>query len=100
MKYLKLFNENNLESDTEFIISKITQNFPKDDVKKMLSDEVIQWIPDGKDEEWYKENNNGEAEEVIIDDMINWFEKNYKPIENTEEVIDEIKQKYDFLNNN
>lgn len=100
MKYVKKFGkfENIISDDFDFILAKISENFPKEDVDKMLSDEIIQWIPDGKDEEWYKENNNNEAEDVIIDDMIDWFEKNYSPITDLDKVKELIKKEYDFLN--
>jgi len=100
MKYVKKFGkfENIMNDDFDFILAKISENFPKKDVDKMLSDEIIQWIPDGKDEEWYKENNNSEAEDVIIDDMIDWFEKNYSPITDLDKVKELIKKEYDFLN--
>ena len=99
MKYVKKFGKfENINDDFDFILAKISENFPKKDVDKMLSDEIIQWIPDGKDEEWYKENNNSEAEDVIIDDMIDWFEKNYSPITDLDKVKELIKKEYDFLN--
>jgi hypothetical protein len=100
MKYVKKFGkfENIMNDDFDFIMTKIKEKFPKEDVDKMLSDEIIQWIPDGKDEEWYKENNNSEAEDVIIDDMIDWFEKNYNTITDLDKVKELIKKEYDFLN--
>jgi hypothetical protein len=88
--------KNIMNDDIDFIMTKIKEKFPKEDVDKMLSNEIIEWIPDGKDEDWYKENNNGEAEDVIIDDLIDWFEKNYNPITDVDKVKESIKKEYNF----
>jgi len=70
MKYLKSFNESN-SYDGDFAITKIKQKFSENDVKNMLKLEQEMWSDD------YSVNNNGEAEEIVIQNIINWFEKEF-----------------------
>jgi hypothetical protein len=68
----------------------------------MLNDEINQWKPDDKDPEFYSTSGNGEAEDVIINQMIGWFEKKYYALseENFEKVKELILKEYEFLNFN
>lgn len=102
MKYLKKYNENKEQQDPVFAITKIKEKFPKDMVQNMLNDEIKQWKPDEEDIEYYSRTGNGEAEDVIINQMIGWFDKNYYSLsdENFEEVKKLILNEYEFLNFN
>jgi hypothetical protein len=103
MKHLKKFEQineiKNTEQDVDFIIAKIKEKYPLQDVKKMFDDEIMEWIPDDEDISWYKNNNNGEAQDMIISIMIDWFEKNYNKISDdiNDKVCEEIKNYYKFL---
>lgn len=102
MKYLKKYNENTEQQDPEFAIAKIKGRYPEDMVQDMLNDEIKQWIPDEKDPDFYSTSGNGEAEDVIINQMIGWFEKKYYSLseENFEKVKELILKDYEFLNFN
>jgi hypothetical protein len=102
MKYLKKYNENQEQQDPEFAIAKIKVRYPEDMVQDMLDKEVKQWIPDDKDPDFYSTSGNGEAEDVIINQMIGWFEKKYYALsdENFEKVKQLIIKEYEFLNFN
>jgi hypothetical protein len=100
MKYLKKYNENQEQQDPEFAIAKIKGRYPEDMTQEMLEKEVKQWIPDDKDPDFYSTSGNGEAEDVIINQMIGWFEKKYYALseENFEKVKELILKEYEFLN--
>ena len=102
MKYLKKYNENLDQQDPVFAIAKIKEEYPKDKVQDMLDKEIKQWIPDEKDPDFYSTSGNGEAEDVIINQMIGWFDKKYYSLsdENFEKVKQLILKEYEFLNFN
>lgn len=94
MKYLKRYNES---LDSEPIITKIREEFPEDRVEKMLQDEILEWVDD---EESYKENGNGEAEETVIYRIVGWYETTHNvklDIDQNQPLIDEIKKAYPIL---
>jgi len=102
MKYLKKYNENLDQQDPVFVIAKIKEEYPKDKVQDMLDKEIKQWVPDEKDPDFYSTSGNGEAEDVIINQMIGWFDKKYYSLseENFEKVKQLLLKEYDFLNFN
>jgi hypothetical protein len=103
MKYLKKYNENQEQQDPEFAIAKIKGRFPdQSEIQDMLNDEINQWKPDEEDPEYYSRTGNGEAEDVIINHMISWFQKKYYSLseENFEKVKQLIVKEYEFLNFN
>jgi hypothetical protein len=99
MKHLKKYNENVEQQDPEFAIAKIKGRYPEDMVQDMLNDEINQWKPDEEDPEFYSRTGNGEAEDVIINQMIGWFNKKYYSLsdENFEKVKQLILKEYEFL---
>ncbi len=102
MKYLKKYNENIEQQDPIFAIAKIKEQYSKDKIQKMLEEETKQWTPDEKDPDFYSTSGNGEAEDVIINQMIGWFDKNHYALseENFEKVKELVLKEYDFLNFN
>lgn len=102
MRYLKKYNENLDQQDPVFAIAKIKEEYPKDKVQDMLDKEIKQWIPDEKDPDFYSTSGNGEAEDVVINQMIGWFDKKYYSLseENFEKVKQLLLKEYDFLNFN
>jgi hypothetical protein len=68
----------------------------------MLEKEIKQWIPDEEDPDFYSTSGNGEAEDVIINQMIGWFDKKYYALsdENFEKVKQLVLKEYEFLNFN
>lgn len=102
MKYLKKYNENQDQQDPEFAITKIKEEYSQDKVQNMLEKEIKQWIPDEEDPNFYSTSGNGEAEDVIINQMIGWFDKKYYSLsdENFEKVKQLILKEYEFLNFN
>lgn len=90
MRYLSKYIENKNEFDINFAIAKIKDEFSKEKFSKMLEKEILEW----SDKDWYMKNNNGEAEDVIISQIINWFESKYYTLtrDNELELIDEIKK--------
>lgn len=81
MKYLKKF-ESNIESDNEFIVAKIVDNFPYDETKQRL------------------QNDEDSDQDTILIDMINWFETEFdRQIEDEMLIMNMLRDEYDFLNN-
>jgi hypothetical protein len=94
MKYLKKYNESN---DTHHAIVKVKGNFTEEIVSEMLADEVKEWT----DETNYKDFSNGEAEEIVISQLISWYEKEFSKNLSSKQVNDlqdAIKQEYKSLN--
>ena len=102
MKYLKKYNESQDQQDPEFAITKIKEEYSQDKVQNMLEKEIKQWIPDEEDPDFYSTSGNGEAEDVIINQMIGWFDKKYYSLsdENFEKVKQLILKEYELLNFN
>ena len=102
MKYLKKYNESQEQQDPEFAITKIKEEYSQDKVQNMLDKEIKQWIPDEEDPDFYSTSGNGEAEDVIINQIIGWFDKKYYSLsdENFEKVKQLILKEYEFLNFN
>jgi hypothetical protein len=97
MKYLRKYNENSI-FDIDFAIVKIREHFSEEEVASMVSKEISEWADD---EDFYSSNGNGEAEEVVIQEMINWFKREFsKQIEESDFAVleDEIKAVYQVLN--
>ena len=102
MKYLKKYNESQDQQDPEFAITKIKEEYSQDKVQNMLEKEIKQWVPNEEDPDFYSTSGNGEAEDVIINQMIGWFDKKYYSLsdENFEKVKQLILKEYEFLNFN
>ena len=97
MKHLRKYNEN-LGLDIDFAIVKIREHFSEEEVAGMVGKEISEW---SDDDEFYSNNGNGEAEEVVIQEMINWFKREFsKQIEESDfaALEDEIKATYQALN--
>jgi hypothetical protein len=97
MRYLRKYNENS-NLDIDFAIVKIREHFSEEEVAGMVSKEISEW---SDDDEFYSANGNGEAEEVVIQEMINWFKREFsKQIEEDEfaALEDEIRTAYQALN--
>jgi hypothetical protein len=95
MKHLRKYNEN---IDTDFAIVKIREHFSEEEVASMVKKEISEWVDD---EDFYSSNGNGEAEEVVIQEMINWFKREFsKQIEESDfaALEDEIRTTYQVLN--
>ena len=97
MKHLRKYNES-ASLDIDFAIVKIREHFSEEEVVEMVSKEIAEW---SDDDEFYSNNGNGEAEEVVIQEMINWFKREFsKQIEESDfaALEDEIKATYQVLN--
>jgi len=87
-------NESNEETDIDFIIAKIKEEYPINDVENMYNEEKDAWSDD------YDNEGNGEAEDVILNKLLGWFQKQYSK-ELSDETFDEAYSKlqdvYEFL---
>jgi hypothetical protein len=79
MKYLKKYNEN-IENDYDFVIAKIVDHFPYDDVKMKI---------DSESDELDKE--------TALLDMICWFETQFdRNIEDEDYVMQRLRDEYNI----
>lgn len=95
MKYLKRYESAGFDAD--FAIAKIKANFSEEEAASMLRGEIEEW----SDGDFYSENGNGEAEEIVMHQMISWFEKEFgSSLSESEEAAlqDEIRGAYECLN--
>jgi hypothetical protein len=106
MKYLRKFNESEENDfDITFAMSKIKEKYSKEEVAEMFDNEILEWVdPDWKKDyeseyEWYIDHNNGEAQDVVIESIINWYKKEYGKelsIDEYSALFGEIKSHYDI----
>lgn len=96
MKYLKKINEMN--NNYDYIIANIKNNYKHDIVLDIYTKEIEEWTDKGI--EWYEKNNNGEAQEIILDKIINWYNDKYDIMdtETENEIREKLKQEFPFLN--
>ena len=90
--------------DLDLAISRIKEEYSDSEVAERYDDEIINWVDsdwedDGYDSEydWYIDHNNGEAQDVVIGEMINWYKRTYdKDISGDDysELFYEIKSEY------
>lgn len=102
MKYLKTY-ESLDEFDINFAMAKIKDKYSDMDVAQMFDEELLEWVdPDWEDEyeseyDWYIDHNNGEAQDVVIESIIDWYKKEFDKKLTTDqysELFDEIKSHY------
>jgi broad-specificity NMP kinase len=104
MRYLKKFNENSeSDFDLEFAMSKIKEKYSEEKVAEMFDEEILEWVDSDWEQEyeseydWYVEHNNGEAQDVIIEQIIDWYKKEYnKSLSDNDysQLFDKIKSHY------
>lgn len=103
MKYMKTF-ENLDQFDLELAITRIKEEYSEDEVASRFDDEMMNWIEEDWEEDyeseydWYIDHNNGEAQDVVIGAMIDWYKVNFdKELgfdENYSDLFDAIKSEY------
>ena len=95
MRYLRKYNENTF--DKNHAVVKIKEQFTEETVSEMLADEVKEWVEEGD----YNVVSNGEAEDIIIYQLISWYKKEFnKQLDEQQETQLEnaLKQEYKTLN--
>lgn len=106
MKYLRKYNENNeSDFDLDFAMSKIKEEYSEEKVAEMFDEELLEWTdPDWEEDyeseyDWYIDHNNGEAQDVVIEHVINWYRKEYDKKLSSDDYVqlfDEIKSHYNL----
>lgn len=104
MKFIKKFNENvESEFDLDLAITKIKEQFSDEEVISNYDEEILDWVEDDWEEDydseydWYVDHNNGEAQDVVISDIISWYKKEFNKelsIDDHSELHDAIKSEY------
>ncbi len=100
MKYIKNYNESvESEFDLDLAITKIKENFSEEEVVSSYDEEILNWVEEDwaddydSEYEWYVDHNNGEAQDVVISDIISWYKK-----ESGKELsIDEYSELYEAI---
>lgn len=96
MRYLRKYNESST-FDIDFAITKIKEKYTEDFVTSRFDEEVLEWVDsDWKDEydseyDWYVDHNNGEAQDVVIDEIIDWYQSEHGSISVDQQI--ELKKK-------
>jgi hypothetical protein len=102
-----MVKENLQNFDLQFAMAKIKDYFDEDKVVQMFDEEVLEWVDsDWQDDyeseyDWYVDHNNGEAQDSVINQIINWYKKEFNKtlnIDEHSELFDAIKSEYDCLN--
>jgi hypothetical protein len=89
--------------DLDLAITRVKEEYSDDEVAARYDNEIMEWVePDWEDDyeceyDWYIDHNNGEAQDVVIGEMIDWYKRTYdKDISDDDysELFDEIKSEY------
>jgi len=107
MKYLKKF-ESIEESykDVIDISNIIIQEYDKEKIEQLFDEEIINWVDSDWNEDydseydWYMDHGNGEAEDVVLDSLLSWYQNKYTEITVPEvllEVYKILKDHYDYM---
>jgi len=91
--------------DLDLAITRVKEEYSDDEVAARYDDEMMNWIDSDWEEDgdyeseydWYIDHNNGEAQDVVIGEMINWYKRTYdKDMSDDDysELFDEIKSEY------
>lgn len=103
MRYIREYKE---KFDLDFAMAKIKGHFNYDSVKKMFDTEVREWIDDNWKEgfetelDWYVDHNNGEAQDLVINQIISWYEKEFNKDlsqDDRKELVNSIQNEYKIL---
>lgn len=106
MKYVNKFNKYIKESTSniDFALSKIKEHFSEEDVMDKFDNEILEWVDgDWSDDyeseyDWYIDHNNEEAQDVVISELISWYEKEYKKQVSPEEHVELYTDLKDYYN--
>ena len=89
--------------DLDLAITRVKEEYSDDEVASRYDLEIMEWVdPDWEEDyeceyDWYIDHNNGEAQDVVIGEMINWYKRTYDKDmsdEDYSELFDEIKSEY------
>jgi hypothetical protein len=106
MRHIKKFNENKEVYNLKYALDKIVEKFPESDVAEMVDMEIVNYVESDWSDyyeteyDWYQDHGNGEAEDVVIYNIIGWFKNTYNvelTQEQSSELYDSIKEIYYFL---
>ena len=108
MKFIKKFNENvESEFDLDLAITKIKEQFSDEEVISNYDEEILNWVEedwaDDYDSEydWYIDHNNGEAQDVVVSDIISWYKGEFNKelsLDEYSDLYDAIKSEYGLIN--
>ena len=93
------------EFDLDSAMSKIKEKYSDSDVADMFDNEILEWVdPDWEEDyeseyDWYMDHNNDEAQDVVIESIINWYKKEYDKKLSSDDyslLFDEIKSNYNL----
>lgn len=104
MKFIKKFNENvESEFDLDLAITKIKEQFSDEEVISNYDEEILNWVEedwaDDYDSEYdcYIDHNNGEAQDVVVSDIISWYKGKFSKelsLDEYSDLYDAIKSEY------
>jgi hypothetical protein len=89
--------------DLDLAITRIKEEYSDNKVASRYDLEIMEWVdPDWEEDyeseyDWYIDHNNGEAQDVVIGEMISWYKSTYdKDMSDDDysELFDEIKSEY------
>jgi hypothetical protein len=92
-----------IQFDLDLAITRIKEEYSDNEVASRYDLEIMEWVdPDWEDDyeceyDWYIDHNNGEAQDVVIGEMIDWYKRTYdKDISDDDysDLFDEIKSEY------
>ena len=79
----------------------IKEEYPEEVVMARFDDEVLEWVDDNWEEDyeseydWYIDHNNGEAQDVVIGELIDWYTTEHGEIDfDISDFSDTLREEY------
>jgi hypothetical protein len=104
------FDDNDTEQekskfDLDLAITRVKEEYSDNEVSIRYDLEIMEWVDSDWEEDgnydseydWYIDHNNGEAQDVVIGEMISWYKSTYdKDMSDDDysDLFDEIKSEY------
>lgn len=93
--------------DAKEVFELIKVEYSEDIVNTRFDEELCEWVDEGWEDDFetehdaYQEQGRGEAENVVIEEMIDWYERAHEKlgVNIHFEIFNLIKEHYDCLNN-
>lgn len=100
--YLDFLNETVNHDKVDDLMQKVRDRFDEEEVASMLDEEILNWVDsDWEDDgdydseyDWYMDHSNSEAEDVVIDQIINSVDDGNISIDDSIELKQQIAGEY------
>lgn len=102
LKKFDKFVESSEEFDLKSAVAEVMAEFSEEQVVERYDEELLEWVDeDWQDDyeseyEWYIDHNNGEAQDVVIKELTNWYKSKHPntSLDDICDLTDELLSEY------